>query len=219
MSEPDGTPDRCGATAYGPARDPAGRPADPATAPSGTRPTPAVRQPAGGGPRPGEPRRPAADPRRASPPASACCCPGSRRGDDSGWCLVRAGFDDLGDARRHRAVAAAGVVLGGGVLFLLGLLMWLPGPHPPLPRRRSALLVSLAVAAGRAGAARQTRLEARRFRRGFWFAIAVAVLGLLGSLKAMLTRPAGRRGALVGDQRPRGRGRTGPPGPGRSARR
>src|SRR3954471_6793102 len=46
--------------------------------------------------------------------------------DVSGWGLVRAGFDDLGDAFSSGLWQPLVIVLGGGVLFVLGLLMWFP---------------------------------------------------------------------------------------------
>jgi hypothetical protein len=48
--------------------------------------------------------------------------------DDSGWSLVREGFDDLGGIFDTGLWQPLAIVLGGGVLFLLGILMWLPGP-------------------------------------------------------------------------------------------
>jgi hypothetical protein len=113
--------------------------------------------------------------------------------DATGLDLVRRGFDDLGQSIGQ--VFATGfwqpmtVVLGGGVLFVLGLLLFLPARrHRAVGAVALALSVVVAVAVliplWRAG------WDLGEFDVGFWFAIAVAVLGLLGALKALLT---GRR--------------------------
>lgn len=112
--------------------------------------------------------------------------------DESGLDLVRRGFDTFGEGIGE--VFSTGfwqpltIVLGGGVLLLLGLLMFAPAKtHRFLGVL--ALIVSLAATAavlvplGRAG------WDFGRFDLGFWFAIAVPVLGLLGSLKALLSGP------------------------------
>jgi hypothetical protein len=51
------------------------------------------------------------------------------------------------------------------------------------------LLVSLAVTAGILVPLADAGWDLGFFGLGFWFGIAVAVLGLLGSIKALLTRP------------------------------
>jgi hypothetical protein len=80
------------------------------------------------------------------------------------------------------------VMLGGGVLFILGLLLLVPArSHRFLGL--VALLVSFAVAAGVLVPLADKAWKVSDFRLGFLFAIAVAVLGLLGSLKALLTGP------------------------------
>src|SRR5215203_752667 len=45
--------------------------------------------------------------------------------DASGWSFVREGFDDLGSVFDNGLWQPLAIVLGGGVLFLLGLTMWL----------------------------------------------------------------------------------------------
>src|SRR5687767_2595080 len=47
-------------------------------------------------------------------------------GDDTGWDLVRAGFEDLDEIVDDGLWQPLAIVLGGGVLLLLGILMWLP---------------------------------------------------------------------------------------------
>ena len=111
--------------------------------------------------------------------------------DVSGWGLLRAGFDDLGDAFDSGLWQPLVIVLGGGVLFLLGLLMWFPArSHRFLGVL--GLLVSLAVTAGVLVPLADADWDLGFVGPGFWCAIAVAVLGLLGSLKAMLSRPRRR---------------------------
>ena len=108
--------------------------------------------------------------------------------DISGWGLVRNGFDDLGDAFASGLWQPLVIVLGGGLLFLLGVLMWLPArSHRALGLL--GLLVSAAVTAGVLVPLIRADWDLGFFGPGFWCAIAVAVLGLLGSLKAVLTRP------------------------------
>jgi hypothetical protein len=108
--------------------------------------------------------------------------------DVSGWSLVRNGFDDLGDSFSSGLWQPLAVVLGGGVLFVLGLLMWLPlRSHRLLGVL--AFLVSLGVTAGVLVPLADADWDLGFFAPGFWCAIAVAVLGLLGSLKAVLSRP------------------------------
>jgi hypothetical protein len=107
--------------------------------------------------------------------------------DISGWGLVRNGFDDLGNIFDKGLWQPLAIVLGGGVLFVLGILMWLP-----MRSHRFfgllALLVSGAVIAGVLVPLYQADWDLGPFGPGFWCAIVVAVLGLLGSLKAILTR-------------------------------
>ena len=111
--------------------------------------------------------------------------------DVSGWGLVRAGFDDIGDVFDSGLWQPLVIVLGGGVLFVLGLLMWFPArSHRFLGLL--GLLVSLAVTAAVLVPLIDAKWDLGFFGPGFWCAIAVAVLGLLGSLKALLSRPRRR---------------------------
>jgi hypothetical protein len=111
--------------------------------------------------------------------------------DVSGWTLVRAGFEDLGGIFDDGLWQPLAIVLGGGVLFVLGILMWLP-----MRSHRFfgllGLLVTAVVIAGVLVPLQDADWDLGAFAIGFWFGIAVAVLGLLGSLKAILTRPRRR---------------------------
>jgi hypothetical protein len=110
--------------------------------------------------------------------------------DATGIDLVRRGFDDLGagvgeliDTGFWQPLT---VVLGGAVLLVLGLLMFLPARrHRVLGLL--ALLITAAVAAAVLVPLFQADWDFGTFDLGFWFAIAVAVLGLLGALKALFT--------------------------------
>ncbi|MET0765014.1 MAG: hypothetical protein ABWY29_09110 [Blastococcus sp.] len=108
--------------------------------------------------------------------------------DASGLTLVREGFDDLGGAFGNGMWQPLAIVLGGGVLLVLGVMMWLPlRTHRFLGLL--GLIVSLIVTAGVLVPLYRADWDLGVFAVGFWFGIAVAVLGLLGSLKALLTGP------------------------------
>ena len=114
--------------------------------------------------------------------------------DASGLDLVRRGFQGLGDLVDTGLWQPLAIVLGGAVLFVLGLLMF-----PPARAHRFwgllALLVSAVVTAAVLVPLSAAGWDLDFFDPGFWCAIAVPVLGLLGSLKALLTRPRRRTGA------------------------
>jgi hypothetical protein len=115
--------------------------------------------------------------------------PGS---DLTGLDLVRRGFDDVeqGFGRLFETGfwQPMAVILGGGVLFVLGLLMVLPArTHRFLGVL--ALLVSLVAAAGVVVPLADIGWDVAEIDTGFWFAAAVPALGLLGALKAMFTGP------------------------------
>ena len=111
---------------------------------------------------------------------------------DTGLSLVRRGLETAGSD--IRALGPSGlwqplaIVLGGSVLFLLGVLMF----GPARTHRLSGVL-ALVVAGGAAAAVLFRVAEAGwhvdREDLGLWCAVAVAGLGLLGALKAMLTAP------------------------------
>jgi hypothetical protein len=106
--------------------------------------------------------------------------------DDRGMRLVRRGFDEVGNLGETGFWQPLAVVLGGAALFVLGLLMFLPArSHRFLGGL--ALAVTALVAAGVLVPLVQADWRFGEFAIGFWFAIAVAVLGLLGALKALLT--------------------------------
>jgi hypothetical protein len=112
--------------------------------------------------------------------------------DVTGLTLVKDAFSALGDGVGELTgtgyIQPLTIVLGGGVLFLLGLLLLVPARgHRAvgLVVLVVALLVTVAVLVPLAVAG----WDLAFFGIGFWFAIAVAVLGLLGAVKALLTRP------------------------------
>ena len=108
--------------------------------------------------------------------------------DASGWGLLREALGDVGDAFSSGLWQPLVIVLGGGLLFLLGLVLWLPARSHRFVGL-VALIVSLAIAAAVLVPLLDAKWKLGFFGPGFWCAIAVAVLGLLGSLKAVLTRP------------------------------
>jgi hypothetical protein len=116
--------------------------------------------------------------------------------------LVRNGLEDA----RTGAARALGTgswqplaVVGGGImLFVLGLLMYVPArTHRFLGVL--ALLVSLVVAAGVLVPLADANWDLARSAVGGWFTAAVAGLGLLGALKALNTGP--RRTSASGPHR------------------
>jgi hypothetical protein len=107
--------------------------------------------------------------------------------DDRGMRLVRRGFEEFGDLGASGFWQPLAVVLGGAALFVLGLLMFLPARgHRALGLL--ALAVTAVAAAGVLVPLAQDDWRLSGFAVGFWFALAVPVLGLLGGLKGLLTR-------------------------------
>jgi hypothetical protein len=109
----------------------------------------------------------------------------------TGLTLVKDGFTMLGvgvgEVMSTGYVQPLTIVLGGGVLFLLGLVLLVPARIHRLTGLVAlmvALLVTMAVLVPLAAAG----WSLGEFGLGFWFAIAVAVLGLLGGVKALLAR-------------------------------
>jgi hypothetical protein len=111
---------------------------------------------------------------------------------DRGWDLVRRGFTELGDGFGQLTSSGfwqpLAVVLGGGVLFVLGILLWLPARTHRTLGLLALFVSALAIAAVLVPLARE-EWDAGRFGLGFWFGCAVGVLGLLGALWAMLKGP------------------------------
>jgi hypothetical protein len=116
------------------------------------------------------------------------------RGDtDTGLSLVRRGLVVFG--RGVDALGRSGglweptvIVLGGVLLLLLGVLLFLPSRTHRVVGLL-ALCVAIAVVAGVLSRIAQADWSSTGFDRGMWCAVAVAGLGILGSLKAMLTVP------------------------------
>jgi hypothetical protein len=97
-------------------------------------------------------------------------------------------LDDLGGLVSSGLWQPMAITLGGGVLLVLGLLLLLPArTHRFLGL--VALVVSLVLAIAVLVPLADARWHLGFFDLGFWFAMAVPVLGLLGALKAVLTRP------------------------------
>jgi hypothetical protein len=111
--------------------------------------------------------------------------------DSSGWSLLKAGLEDLGGIFDEGLWQPLAILLGGGLLFVLGILMWLPMRSHRL-FGLLGLLVTAAVIAGVLVPLQDAGWDLGAFAIGFWLGIAVAVLGLLGSLKAVMTRPRTR---------------------------
>lgn len=106
--------------------------------------------------------------------------------DGTGLDLVRDGFEDLGEIVDNGLWQPMAVVLGGGVLLLIGILMWLPArSHRFLGLL--GLLVSGVIVWAVVVPLADADWDAGFFGPGFWCGVAVAVLGVLGSLKALLT--------------------------------
>ncbi|MGY1916050.1 hypothetical protein [Blastococcus sp. SYSU DS0973] len=108
--------------------------------------------------------------------------------DDSGWGLVRDAFGDLGEIVDDGGWQPLAIVLGGGLLLLLGIVLWLPARSHRFVGF-VALVVSGVVTAAVLVPLLDAGFDLGFFGPGFWCGIAVAVLGLLGSLKAVLTGP------------------------------
>lgn len=111
-------------------------------------------------------------------------------GGRNGLGLLRDGLGQLGsdwtgvfDSGLWEPLA---VLFGGGVLLLLGLLLLVPAKAHRFPGVL-ALLVALVVVAGVLVPWGQTGWDLSEFDLGFYVALGVAGLGLLGALKAALT--------------------------------
>jgi len=111
---------------------------------------------------------------------------------DTGSSLVVRGLQAAGSGvvtlDRSELWQPLAIVLGGGLLLLLGVLLFLPSRT-----HRVVGVLSLIVASGATAGVLFRMADAgwssARFDLGMWLAVAVAALGLLGALKAMLTLP------------------------------
>lgn len=104
----------------------------------------------------------------------------------TGWDLVRTGFERPGELFTEGWWQPLAIVLGGGVLALLGLLILLPARSHRFLGAVALVVSAIATAAVLVPLIRAS-FDFGDFDLGFWFALAVPVLGLLGSLKAFLT--------------------------------
>ncbi|WP_246078782.1 hypothetical protein [Modestobacter excelsi] len=115
-------------------------------------------------------------------------------GGATGLDLLRQGTDDLDSPQQladDGGWEVPAVVYGGAVLFVLGLLAYVPAKTHRL-LGALALLVSLVVAAGVLVPLADLDWDLQRWAVGAWAAAAVAVLGFLGALKALSTSPRRR---------------------------
>jgi hypothetical protein len=110
-------------------------------------------------------------------------------GGDTGAALVSNGTDDLGSPQQlvdRDTWEPLAVVLGGAVLFVIGLLVFIPAKTHRL-LGALALLVSLGVAAAVLVPLADADWDVDRWAVGGWLAVAVGGLGFLGALKALMT--------------------------------
>lgn len=104
--------------------------------------------------------------------------------DANGWDLLKDGFENFDAGTWPFPV----VILAGGALLVLGLLMFVPARgHRTLGVL--ALLATMAALCAVVVLFNAVRWTTDLFEVGFWIVCGVPVLGLLGSLKAMLTGP------------------------------
>jgi len=110
------------------------------------------------------------------------------RSEETGWTLLREGLQDFGGLFRTGLWQPLAIVLGGALLFVVGLLVLVPArAHRTLGLL--ALLLTAAVGAGVLVPLEAAGWRLGGFDIGFFCGIAVAVLGLIGALKALLTAP------------------------------
>ena len=110
------------------------------------------------------------------------------RSERTGLTLLLDGFHNLDALFRTGLWQPLAIILGGGLLFLLGLFLLIPArTHRTLGLL--ALLVTCAVGAGVLVPLADANWRLGVFDVGFYCGIAVAGFGLIGSLKALLTGP------------------------------
>ncbi len=116
--------------------------------------------------------------------------PWTQHGQELGLSLVQRGVGMAGatDLVRSGLVLPVAVAVGGGVLFVLGLLAFRPARSHRFVGV-VALLVALVVAAGIVVRVADLGWDALRTDPGTLCAVVLAGVGLLGALKAMLTPP------------------------------
>jgi hypothetical protein len=110
------------------------------------------------------------------------------RTQQTGWTLLRDGLQDFGAIFRTGMWQPLAIILGGGALFLIGLLVLVPARAHRL-LGLLALLITLAIGAAVLVPLADADWRLSPFAIGFFFAFAVGGLGLLGSLKALLSSP------------------------------
>ena len=111
-------------------------------------------------------------------------------GQELGLTLVRRGLEsaDVGDLLGSGLALPLAVAVGGGVLFLLGLVAFRPArSHRAVGV--IAMIVSLAVATGIVVRVADLGWDALRTDPGILCAVVLSGSGVLGALKAMLTAP------------------------------
>lgn len=118
--------------------------------------------------------------------------PWARGGTENGLSLVlrglRAAGSSTAEVGRSGLWQPPAIVLGGVLLLLLGVLLFLPARTHRVAGVL-ALVIASAAAAGVLFQVAHAGWSTIRYGDGLWLAVAVPVLGLLGALKAMLTTP------------------------------
>ena len=116
--------------------------------------------------------------------------PWMQHGQQLGLSLVQRGVESPGveELLRSGLALPLAVAVGGGVMFVLGLLAFRPARSHRLVGV-VALLVALAVAAGIVVRVADLGWDALRTDPGILCAVVLAGAGVLGALKAMLTPP------------------------------
>ena len=104
---------------------------------------------------------------------------------EQGLGILGSGLGPLGRSGLWQPVV---IVLGGGVLLVLGLLLFRPARSHRVVGLL-ALLVTMAVAAGVVVPVADANWSTASFDAGMWLAVAAAVLGLVGAVKSMETAP------------------------------
>ena len=110
----------------------------------------------------------------------------------TGWSVVRRGLalggSGVGKLGRSDLWPPPVIVLGGVLLFLIGVVLFLPERSHRIAGVL-ALLVASGPIAGVLFLIARADWTSARFGPGMWLAVVVPVLGLLGALKAMLRTP------------------------------